>query len=178
MSCVNGLFSYLDPFQKRLHLNQAEIPAGYPSDAVIALDITLADYKNILKPIPDRKVAVLPTDGGFQLRFHIGSISDGCEIQKYAMKEGIPYITSINAAFKKSGTKVYKYFLRYKPFDVSGSAKPNGELKHPSLVFDVTEPPVGMPTFQLYMVTSWNLSPVKDQDFLLEVMPGTLMGTE
>ncbi len=165
MSAFSGLYSFLDPFRNQLQLNQVDLPGDYPIDSVLSLDLTLADYKNILTPVPDRSITINQEGNTLAVKFQ-RSIN-GYELQKYTIWDGNVYLTEIDAIMGNSKTKVDKFLLNYLNRSDLGI-----NIKSPSIVVDVTQSESGPIMFKLYKIESWIIREISDTEFLIEAPPG------
>lgn len=166
-SYFGGLFSFLDPFKNRLYLNRPNLPVDVPDYSVFNMDLTLADYTNLLKPMPDRKLSINSTPQGFQIKFQRTGVT-GYELERYATENGVPYITSMIAfTDDMSGTQAYKYFLSYQLFDETNVKG----LRHPSVVIDVIKTKTCPASYKMCVINKWGVGKVRDQDFIIKLSP-------
>jgi len=165
MSAFNGLYSFLDPFRNQLQLNQTDLPDNYPAESVLSLDLTLANYKNLLLPVPDRTIKINKDGENLTVRFQRSA--NGHEMQKYTIRDGTIYLTEIDAKMGKSGTIVDKFLLNY-----SGHPGSGVNIKSPSIIIDITQPEAGPIMFKYYQIEEWIIRKILDTEFLIEAPPG------
>ncbi len=165
MSAFNGLYSFLDPFRNQLQINQTNLPDDYSSNSVLSLDSTLANYKNLLTPVSDRIIKLDQVDDTITIKFQRST--NGYELQKYIIQDGIIYLIAIDAVMGKSRTKTDKFLLNY-----SNHSRPEINIKSPSVVVDIIQPETGHIMFKYYKIENWTLRKVLDTEFLIELPPG------